>query len=64
MPAIDATRYSSRQDERMDLGGLVGAAAYEGDLAEFLPWLLWGQLVHVGMNATFGLGRVGVSFEF
>ena len=45
------------------LGGLVGTAAYEGDFAEFLPWLLWGQLVHVGKNATFGLGRIGVSFE-
>jgi hypothetical protein len=51
------SRYSSRQRRSMDLGGLIGAAVYEGDLEPFWPFLLFGQWTHVGKNATFGLGR-------
>lgn len=54
---LDFERYSSRQRQRMDLSGLVGEAAYEGDLSTFAPYLLFGQWTHVGKNATFGLGR-------
>ena len=50
-------RYSARQDRRMEWEGLVGAAAYEGDLAPFWPYLVFGQWTHVGKGATFGLGR-------
>lgn len=50
------TRYSSRQDRRMDWDGFVGAATYEGDLAPFWPYLVFGQWTHVGKGATFGLG--------
>lgn len=53
----DWTRYSSRQDRRMVLGGLVGEARYEGAVDEFWPYLVFGQWTHVGKNATFGLGR-------
>lgn len=49
-------RYSARQDRRMEWAGLVGAAAYEGDLAPFWPYLVFGQWTHVGKGATFGLG--------
>ncbi|MGQ9779487.1 MAG: CRISPR system precrRNA processing endoribonuclease RAMP protein Cas6 [Bacillota bacterium] len=59
----DFPRYSSRQEARMDLGGLVGEAVYEGELGEFLPWLVWGELVHVGKNATFGLGRYRLAVD-
>jgi hypothetical protein len=44
-------RYSARQDRRMEWEGLVGAAVYEGDLAPFWPYLVFGQWT------TFGLGR-------
>ena len=54
----DWTRYSSRQGAAMDLGGFVGEARYAGDLDGFLPLLLIGEYVHVGKNATFGLGRM------
>jgi hypothetical protein len=58
---LDWTRYSGRQKTRMQLGGLVGEVAYGfGDvetLSEFLPLLLAGELLHVGKNTTFGLGR-------
>jgi hypothetical protein len=53
----DWTRYSSRQDRRMKLGGLVGEAEYEGALDAAWPFLEFGQWTHVGKNATFGLGR-------
>ena len=55
---IDWERYSSRQDVRMKLGGLVGQAEYAGEAwREFIDLLRWGELVHVGKGATFGLGR-------
>jgi CRISPR/Cas system endoribonuclease Cas6 (RAMP superfamily) len=38
-------------------GGFVGDATFEGDLAEFLPALRLGELVHVGKGTTFGLGK-------
>jgi len=45
----------------MTFGGLVGEVTYEAphgeDLDPYLPLLLWGELVHVGKNATFGLGQ-------
>ena len=54
----DWTRYSSRQHQKMQLGGLVGSVAYNGDLAPFLPFVGGlGVFLHVGKNATFGLGK-------
>jgi hypothetical protein len=53
----DWTRYSARQDQAMTLGGAVGTWTLHGDLAPFLPFLHLGQWLHVGKNASFGLGR-------
>jgi hypothetical protein len=50
------SRYSARQDRRMEWAGLVGTATYAGDLRPFWPYLVFGQWVHVGKGATFGLG--------
>ena len=50
-------RYSTRQDRRMTFGGVVGTAVYEGNVAEFLPYLVYGQAAHVGKQSTFGAGR-------
>lgn len=55
----DWTRYSSRQQQEMTLGGLVGLWTLKGDpetLANLWPWLWLGQWLHVGKNASFGLG--------
>ncbi|MHB8927426.1 MAG: CRISPR system precrRNA processing endoribonuclease RAMP protein Cas6 [Bacillota bacterium] len=57
---VDWERYSARQDTRMKLGGVVGEAEYTGDLATFVPLLAVGEWIHVGKNATFGLGKFNV----
>lgn len=53
----DWARHSNRQQQRMVLGGAVGRWILQGDLAPFWPLLHLGQWLHVGKNATFGLGR-------
>jgi len=53
---VDWERYSRRQQQRMNLGGLVGQATYEGELGPFLPLLVLGELVHVGKGTVFGNG--------
>lgn len=56
---FDWTRYSSRQQQEMTLGGVLGRWTLHGStdaLAELWPWLWLGQWVHIGKNATMGLG--------
>jgi hypothetical protein len=53
----DWRRYSSRQKQKMSFGGVVGSMVFKGDLGPFLPYLFVGQWLHVGKNATFGLGN-------
>lgn len=51
------TRYSSRQDTLMELGGLLGDGELAGPgLGELWPLLWQGQWVHAGKGTTFGLG--------
>lgn len=52
----DWSRYSSRQQQEMTLGGAVGEWTLQGELAALLPWLRLGQWLHVGKNATMGMG--------
>jgi len=52
----DWTRYSSRQQQKMTLGGVMGEWTLSGDLAPFLHFLHLGQWLHVGKEASFGLG--------
>lgn len=56
---FDWRRYSSRQQQEMTLGGAVGQWELGGPreaLAGVWPWLWLGQWLHVGKNASFGLG--------
>jgi hypothetical protein len=53
---FDWTRYSSRQRQEMTLGGVLGRWTLTGDLAPLIPWLILGQWLHVGKNATMGMG--------
>jgi hypothetical protein len=53
----DWTRYSTRQQQQMHFGGVVGSWSLAGQpLQRLLPWLWIGQLLHAGKNATFGMG--------
>lgn len=52
----DWSRFSSRQQREMTLGGALGTWTLEGTLAPLLPWLHLGQWLHVGKNATLGMG--------
>jgi len=57
---IDWSRYSSRQKQKMCLPGLIGDWCITGNLRPFLPALYLCELLHVGKNASFGLGRYTV----
>jgi CRISPR/Cas system endoribonuclease Cas6 (RAMP superfamily) len=60
----DWDRYSSRQKQKMTLGGFLGKATFEGDFREFLPFLTWGEILHIGKAASFGLGRYSITPTF
>ncbi len=53
----DWTRYSSRQDTLMQMGGLLGDLRVAGPLlADVWPALWVGQWTHLGKGTAFGLG--------
>ena len=54
---FDWTRYSNRQQREMTLGGLLGELHLHGELDGLLPLLYLGQWLHLGKNASFGLGH-------
>lgn len=54
---VDWERYSARQEMKMQLGGIIGQATYEGELNGFIPWLVAGQVLHIGKQTAFGLGK-------
>ena len=58
----DWERYSARQKSRMKFGGVIGEIIYRGNLGPFVPYLLLGEYVHVGKQATFGNGVVKMNF--
>lgn len=53
---VEARSGSRRQQRYTEIGGLVGSVVFEGELALLLPWLLWGQSLHVGKDAVKGNG--------
>ena len=53
----DWERFSSRQNVRMKMGGIVGEITYRGRIKQFLPVLKAGEILHVGKGTSFGLGR-------
>lgn len=60
----DWTRYSSRQQQTMKLGGVLGNWILHGDentLSQIYPWLWLGQWLHIGKNATMGMGGYTLS---
>lgn len=49
--------FSSRRGESTPQEGICGTLVYSGDFRSFLPYLMMGQWIHIGKQATFGMGR-------
>jgi hypothetical protein len=54
------TRRSSKTGEVHPLGGFTGEAEYEGDLAEFVPFLRAAGWTGVGRHAVWGNGHMAI----
>jgi hypothetical protein len=54
-------RRSGRTGQTHPLAGFVGSAEYEGDLAEFLPYIRAGFWTGVGRHTTWGKGHIEVN---
>lgn len=58
--------YSARQGKKTPISGLVGAAVYQAPREtweQLLPYLLWGQVIHVGKNAVKGDGIMAIHYQ-
>ena len=54
---VELESYSTRKRGRTPIGGLVGQVTFRADdWTPFLPWLVWGEAVHVGKDAVKGNG--------
>jgi hypothetical protein len=54
------SRRSSRTGQVHPLGGFLGEADYEGDLAEFLPFLRAARWTGVGRQTVWGKGAIAI----
>ncbi|MCC8994959.1 MAG: CRISPR system precrRNA processing endoribonuclease RAMP protein Cas6 [Candidatus Contendobacter sp.] len=60
----DWTRFSSRQDALIQMGGLIGEIELTGaGLEPFWPYLWLGQWTHAGKGAVMGLGRYQIDLR-
>lgn len=57
---VDIERRSSKTGQLHPLGGFVGEAEYEGELAEFVPWLMAAKWTGVGRQTVWGKGELDV----
>jgi hypothetical protein len=57
---IENPRHSGRTGQVHSLGGFVGEADYEGDLAEFVPYLRAAHWTGVGRHTAWGNGALAV----
>jgi len=55
---VEVARRSSRTGQRHGIGGFVGFAEYEGDLAEFVPYLEAAHWTGVGRHCAWGNGEI------
>lgn len=59
----DITRFSSRQKTRMKIGGITGTVSYRGRLDDFISLLKYCEIVHIGKQTSFGLGKIRIDLE-
>lgn len=55
---VHATRTSRATGQRHSLGGFTGVCEYEGDLAEFVPYLEIARWTGVGRQTVWGKGEI------
>lgn len=55
---VEQNRFSRSTGQRHSIGGFVGEAEYEGDLAEFVPFLDAGAWTGVGRHTAWGNGEI------
>jgi hypothetical protein len=58
---VELERRSSRTGQSHSIGGFTGFAEYEGELAEFLPYLEAAHWTGVGRQAVWGKGEITVA---
>ncbi len=58
--SVDVSRRSSRTGQVHPIGGFVGEADYEGELAEFVPYLRAAKWTGVGRQTVWGKGEIAV----
>lgn len=58
MQREESGRRSTRTGQVHSIGGFIGSAEYEGDLAEFLPWLEAARYTGVGRQSVWGKGEI------
>jgi hypothetical protein len=56
----DLTRYSSRQNTKMQLGGIVGYIKYDVIDEKSYMLLKLGEIIALGKQTVFGLGEIKV----
>jgi hypothetical protein len=57
----DWTRYSSRQQAEMSMGGVIGSVVLDTQgLEDFWPYLWLGQWTHVGKGTSMGMGAYSI----
>lgn len=57
---VETTRRSRATGQTHSLGGFVGEARYEGELAMFVPYLMAAQWTGVGRQTSWGKGALAV----
>jgi len=58
---VQIERRSARTGQTHPLGGFTGDAVYEGNLAEFIPWLNAATRTGVGRQTVWGNGAIAVA---
>ncbi len=59
----DWSRYSSRQQQALKMGGLIGSFEIDSSkLAELWQWLYLGQYIHLGKGTVMGLGLIQIRY--
>jgi hypothetical protein len=49
--------YSQRKQAITPLAGITGSLDFSGNMSPFMPYLIFGQWLHIGKQATFGMGQ-------